>query len=93
MARKGVNQIIQLLVDGGEYLDRADTLTEVTPLMYALCYEKLDVVKTLLFENAVNKPDLEKRCNLPGISDDISPLECAKESKNNQLISLISKAL
>ena len=66
-------------------MNGVDTLTEVTPLMYALCYEKEDVVKSFINGSEINQADLEKRCNLPGVSDDISPLECANESKNKKV--------
>ena len=81
------------MVDGGEHLNCVDTITEVTPLMYALCYENVDVVETLISHNQLNKADPTKRCNLPGVSENISPIECATESKNTRLVNLLSLAI
>eukprot|EP00944_MAST-04C_sp_MAST-4C-sp1_P001248 g1248.t1 len=93
LARQGCKNIIKVLVDGGEHLNFVDTITEVTPLMYALCYENVDVVETLISHNQLNKADPTKRCNLPGISENISPIECATESKNTRLVNMISLAI
>ena len=88
-ARRGATGLIRALIRGGDPVNLPDTKQEVTPLMYALCYEQVDSVQALLEGGA----DPFLSCPLPGISDDISPLKCATETKNADLKQLIESAI
>ena len=88
-ARRGATNTVKLLLHGGDPTNVPDHRTQVTPLMYALCYERSGITKLLLDYGA----DPTLACSIPGVSDNITPLQCATETKNGELIQHIRTAL